>query len=283
MQKMSLDITYDSTFDGFLSVVFEIYRQRLDVGSITPDGRVGEAPDLFMQPFRVETSEDSARRLKRAIVNAASEDVLWMLDVVFRSEVVGVEMQILAYLRKLFAGLDPNYGRNIASTEMLPLYRIAQAVRREIGDMRGMVRFSKTDDGCYFAEIEPKYDIVTLLTDHFVRRFANERWAIYDSKRNYGVYYDGRAPQEVTIPNLSALKAGLPPDAIAQLWKDYYNSISIKERENPKLLRRCLPVRYWKHMPERDFSNQLSAVSPPSIRLPSSVAKANSFARLGHG
>lgn len=277
---MSLNISYDSTFDGFLSVVFEIYRQRLVVGNITPDRRAGEDADLFMQPFWVETSEDSARRLKRAIVNAASEDVLWMLDVVFRSEVEGVEMQMLSYLRKLLAGLDPNYGKNIASAEMLPLYKIAQAVRREIGDMRGMVRFSKTDDGCYFAEIEPKYDIVTLLTDHFLRRFVNERWAIYDSRRNYGVYYDGRSPQEVTIPNLKALKAGLPPDAITQLWKDYYNAISIKERENPRLLRRCLPVHYWKHMPERDFANQLSAHSPPQVSLPSNVAKANSLARL---
>lgn len=277
---MSLNISYDSTFDGFLSVVFEIYRQRLVVGNITPDRRAGEDADLFMQPFWVETSEDSARRLKRAIVNAASEDVLWMLDVVFRSEVEGVEMQMLSYLRKLFAGLDPNYGKNIASAEMLPLYKIAQAVRREIGDMRGMVRFSKTDDGCYFAEIEPKYDIVTLLTDHFLRRFVNERWAIYDSRRNYGVYYDGRSPQEVSIPNLKALKAGLPPDAITQLWKDYYNAISIKERENPRLLRRCLPVHYWKHMPERDFANQLSAHSPPQVSLPSNVAKANSLARL---
>lgn len=275
-----LSIQYDSTFDGFLSVVFEVYRQRLDVGAIVPNRRAGEATDLFLQPFWVETSEESARRLKRAIANAASSDVLAMLDIVFRSEEDGVEMKILTFLRKLFAGIDPNYGRNPASPEMLPLYRIAQSVRLEIADMRGMVRFSKTSDGTYFAEIEPKYDILEILTPHFRNRFANERWAIYDSRRNFGVYYDGHSAAEVTIPNLESVKAGMPPDTITQLWKDYYNAISIKERENPRLLRRCLPVRYWKHMPERDERNQLAAACPPQIMRPSDVAKANSFARI---
>jgi len=275
-----LSIQYDSTFDGFLSVVFEIYRQRLVVGNIVPDRIGGETTDLFMQPFWVETSDESARRLKRAIANAASEDVLKMLDIVFRSEAEGVEMKILAFLRKLFSGIDPNYGKNLASMEMLPLYRIAQSVRLEIADMRGMVRFCKTSDGTYFAEIEPKYDIVTLLTEHFRNRFVNERWAVYDSKRNYGVYYDGRAAVEVVVPNLEAVKSGMPPDNITQLWKDYYNSISIKERENPKLLRRCLPVRYWKHMPERDCANQLAAKGPPPVLRPSEVAKANSLLRI---
>ena len=86
-------------------------------------------------------------------------------------------------------------------------------------------------------------------------RFANERWAIYDSKRSYGVFYDGQDPAhrpvEMTIPNLEAVKAATRTDDMVRLWQDYYKSISIKERENPKLLRQNLPVRYWKHLPER--------------------------------
>lgn len=285
-----LSISYDSTFDGFLSVVFEIYRQRLSVGDIRPDRLEGTSEDLFMQPFWVETNSDSARRLKRAIVNAASEDVLYLLDTVFRSEESGVEMKMLAFLRKLFSGIDKNYGKNPTSEEMLPLYMIAQSVRREAGDMRGMVRFTKLEDGTYFAEIEPKYDIVTLLAGHFRSRFANERWAIYDSRRNYGIYYDGCGVMEVSVPDIKEVTAGLPPDSIKEMWKDFYKAISIKERENPKLLKRCLPVRYWKHLPEReaspatwlesDWINPKFTRSSPSTLLPSDVAKANSRAQV---
>lgn len=286
---MSLCIQYDSTFDGFLSVVFEVYRQRLAVADIRPDRTDDLTTDLFMQSFWIETNPESARRLKRAIVNASSQDVLSLLMVAFRSEESGVEMRMLAYLRKLFSGIDPNYGKNPTSEEMLPLYQIAQSVRREAGDMRGMVRFSKLEDGTYFSEIEPKYDIIPLMTSHFRSRFANERWAIYDSRRNYGAYYDGSCVMEVSVPDIRTVTAGLPPDEIAQMWKDFYRCISIKERENPKLLRRCLPVRYWKHLPEREVSSNswlesgwLSPSDPharngnPVISLPSEIAKANS-------
>ena len=249
-----LSISYDSTFDGFLSVVFEIYRQHLDVGEIHSDR--SEAPcNLFMQPFRVETSEESAQRLKRAIINQASNEILELLHVAFRSEEEGVEMKILAYLRKVFDGNDPHYAKNPTSDEMLPLFLIARAVRHEEGGMLGMVRFSKTADGTYFAEIEPKYDILEMMIGHFRGRFANEKWAIYDSKRGYGVYYDGHSPVEITIPNLKQVSASVSsPDEFVRLWQDYYKSIAIKERENPKLLRRCLPVRYWKHLPERQIA-----------------------------
>lgn len=250
-----LTIQYDSTFDGFLSVVFEIYRQRLDVGEICPDRRSeGSSTDLFMQPFRVETSQESARRLRRAIVNSAGQDILDMLDAAFRSEMPGIEMKLLAYLQRLFSGAYTGYARNPTSNEMLPLFKIAQAVRREVGGMLGMVRFSKTSDGTYFSEIEPKYDILEFMVGHFRGRFANERWAIYDSKRNFGVYYDGNAVSEVFIPSLDAITAGTPPDDITRLWKEYYDAIAIKERENPRLLRRCLPVHYWKHLPERQMA-----------------------------
>lgn len=290
---MSLFIQYDSTFEGFLSVVFEVYRQRLAVGDIRPDRCDDQTTDLFMQHFWVETNQESARRIKRAIVNAASGDVLSLLMVAYRSEDPGIEMRMLAYLRKLFSGIDPNYGKSPTSEEMLPLYRIAQSVRREAGDMRGMVRFSKLEDGTYFSEIEPKYDIIPLMTSHFRGRFANERWAIYDSKRNYGIYYDGSCVIEVAVPDIKKVTAGMQPDETTQLWKDFYKTIAIKERENPKLLKRCLPVRYWRHMPEREASPETwlesgwlnpkdgaaKGQSSP-FALPSETAKANSIRRV---
>lgn len=257
-----LSISYDSTFDGFLCVVFEIYRQHLDVGEILPDREDCTPSDLFLQPFRIETSEESAARLRRAISNQAGPEILTTLDVAFRSEAKGIEMKILAYLRKMFSGNDPSYARNPTSDEMLPIFMTARSVRREAGDMLGMVRFSRMPDGTYFSEIEPKYDILEMMVGHFRGRFANEKWVIYDSKRGFGVYYDGSAsgsqrhPVEIAIPDIRQVSAVSQTDDFVKLWQDYYRSIAIKERENPRLLRRCLPVRYWKHLPERQFSSK---------------------------
>lgn len=255
---MSIAIHYDSTFDGFLSAVFEIYRQHLNVSCFvaerTYEAEHEAAADLFAQPFHVETSEESAKRLKRAITNAASKDVLNLLETCFRSEDVNIEMNILAYLRKLFAGLDPNYGRNPSSLEMIPLITMARSVRREMDNMLGMVRFNKAPDGMYIAEIEPKYDILDMLIGHFRGRYPNGTWAIVDVKRGYGVYYENRKAHFVTVPDPSSISAHAPPDEFTRMWKSYYDTMAIKERLNPRLLRRCLPVRYWKHLPERSLS-----------------------------
>jgi len=249
---MSIAISYDSTFDGFLSAVFEIYSQRLDVERFVPDRESGAVADLFQQNFRVETSEDSSMRLRRAIVNAASEDVLQLLYTAFLSEEQGIEMKILAYLRKLFLMEDPNYGKNPASLEMLPLYKIAGSVRHEAGNMLGMVRFSKWRGDFYIAKIEPKYDILLLMEPHFCNRFANQKWIIYDAKRKYALLHDrAGAAKVVTLPDEESFIRAIQSDGITHLWQDYYNTIAIKERENPKLLKRCLPVRYWKNLPER--------------------------------
>ena len=275
---MSLAIHYDSTFDGFLSAVFEIYRQRLDVSSFVAERTYeteGESQsDLFAQPFHIETSEEYARRLKRAIVNAASNDVLNLLETCFRSEITGIEMNILAYLRKLFAGLEPNYGRNPTSLEMIPLITIARSVRHEVDGMLGMVRFNKAPDGMYIAEIEPKYDILDMLVGHFRGRLPNETWSIIDVKRGYGVYYENCRTHFVTAPDPATIAAHAPPDQFTQMWKSYYDTMAIQERINPRLLRRCLPVRYWKHLPERS----LGTYTPTP--LPSTVAKDNARASL---
>lgn len=36
-----------------------------------------------------------------------------------------------------------------------------------------------------------------------------------------------------------------------QLWKDYFNSINIKERQNVKLHVQYLPKRYWRYLNEK--------------------------------
>lgn len=256
---MSLLISYDSSFDGFLSAVFEIYRQRLDVGDFLPerpyDPDSSATFDLFLQPFHVETVADSARRLRRAIVNMAGADILDLLETAFRSEERGVEMKIFAYLRKLFAGDEPGFNRNPTSKEMLPLFLLARAVRHEAGGMLGMVRFNKAPDGLYVAEIEPKYDILEMIVGHFRGRFPTGRWAIVDVLRCYGVFYDGHNTEYMEFADPDTLSRSIaqnaPPDAFTRMWKSYYDTMAIKERLNPRLLRRCLPVRYWKHLPER--------------------------------
>ena len=81
-------------------------------------------------------------------------------------------------------------------------------------------------------------------------------------------------------------------DSVARMWKSYYDSMAIKERLNPELLRRCLPVRYWKHLPERQVDASSLVIGGRNsekrgdnglggANLPSAVAQGRSLA-LSH-
>ena len=56
--------------------------------------------------------------------------------------------------------------------------------------MEAFVRFQLTKDGLYYCIIQPDYNVLPLISNHFEKRYADQRWLIYDSRRKYGIYYD---------------------------------------------------------------------------------------------
>jgi hypothetical protein len=61
--------------------------------------------------------------------------------------------------------------RHPLASEVLPLLKAAEAVKREQHRFLGFVRFQKTEEGLLFAEIEPQYDVLLLLVKHFRHRY----------------------------------------------------------------------------------------------------------------
>jgi probable DNA metabolism protein len=39
-------------------------------------------------------------------------------------------------------------------------------------------------------------------------------------------------------------------EAYRNLWRNYFDSMAIKERTNPRCQRNLMPARYWKNLPE---------------------------------
>ena len=87
---------------------------------------------------------------------------------------------------------------------------------------------------------------------------------IYDEQRKYGLYNDLKEIHEVSIePNQIdrkiengasqnfQLELDEQEELYDQLWKDYFNSINIKERQNVKLHVQYLPKRYWRYLNEK--------------------------------
>ncbi len=82
-------------------------------------------------------------------------------------------------------------------------------------------------------------------------------WVIYDHKRRYGIYYNTQQTSFITFSSENPLNQ-LPKNILEekevdyqQLWKDYFQSVNIPERQNMKLHLRQVPKRYWKYLTEK--------------------------------
>lgn len=125
---------------------------------------------------------------------------------------------------------------------------------RELHAYKGLLRFKEIQDNFLFAEFEPNNDILELLTYHFKNRLRNEKFVIYDKKRNKcAIYVDYDLAfydvQEIFKEESDEEKM------FEDCWIEFYNSVGIKERQNLKLMQNNMPKRYWKYLPEKNKIN----------------------------
>jgi DNA polymerase len=121
-------------------------------------------------------------------------------------------------------------------------------VNRDMHKMKAFVRFREVavDEGTvYVAWFEPDHDIVTRVAPFFVRRFTGMRWSLLTPSRT--AHWDG----ETLAFGPGASRADAPSgDALEDLWRTYYSSIFNPARLKVDAMRREMPVKYWKNLPE---------------------------------
>ena len=142
---------------------------------------------------------------------------------------------------------------------VLYISQLARKVGREKHRMEAFVRFQLTKDNIYFANIEPDFDVLPLISKHFRNRYADQQWLIYDVKRGYGIFYNLEGVEIVSL-NLEEIHFNRTRKSKAftnmeynyqDLWNNYFKSTNIKSRINRKLHTQHVPKRYWKYLSEK--------------------------------
>ena len=247
---------YDKSFEGLLTAVFEAY-----VSKKFPDVLLGEnevAPLFCDEIVDILTDEARSSRVWKGLERRISHSALYTLPDCWLSELPEVDMLIFRYIRKAFDAKE-SIELNFGDPDVLELSKIWRHVQKERERVLQFVRFQKTADGIYFSCLEPAYNVLPITLSHFIDRFHDQRWIIYDAKRDYGFYYDLKEVTEIHLDDKQWNSNGIIAESVAdtdellfqQLWKGYFDSMTIKERVNPKLHRRNLPVRFWKYLPEK--------------------------------
>ena len=198
-------------------------------------------------------------RVWKGLQKRLSAMALSVITVTWLSELPETDMLLFRYIRKAIDAprtVELNFG----DPDVLEVSKVWKKVTNERLRVIQFLRFQKAVDGTFFAAVKPVYNVLPLTLAHLKDRFADQRWLLYDLKREYGYYYDLKEATEVRFEEKDAhLLSGLLGEELMdadeklfqQMWKTYFQSIAIKERLNPKLHRQHMPARFWKYMPEK--------------------------------
>ncbi|NNE32887.1 MAG: DNA metabolism protein [Winogradskyella sp.] len=246
---------YDGTFDGFLTAVFHVFEFKLKTVNI--QNECVQQHGLFSENETITTDEKKANRVWVGLKKQLSVRGRFQLYYAFLSEKEGIENVLLDYIRYAFT--KTNADKDFAHPSVLKVAQIAKMVGREKHRMEAFVRFKLTQDEIYFANIEPDFNVLPLIEKHFKRRYADQKWMIYDIKRHYGLFYnldkveiiEMQFPEHFDFTKTSTDIFAAQEFEFQTLWQDYFKATNIKSRKNMKLHIRHVPKRYWKYLSEK--------------------------------
>ena len=248
--------TYDGSFEGLLTVVFEAYERKAWPTAIEQEQLA--QPGIFGTTIAVTSDDEKAGRVWKGLKQRLSASALKELYYTYLWEQPGFEQVIFSYIKLAFDNTESIEG-NYTAPCVLQVQQAAKQLHREKHRMEAFVRFQKTADELYYAHIEPDFNVLPVIIAHFTKRYADQRWAIYDTRRRYGAYYDLQTTSFITLDAVPRKGMGLLPESALmpeeqtyqQLWQVYFDHVNIPERKNPKLHLRHIPKRYWKYLSEK--------------------------------
>ena len=258
-------VLYEPSFEGWLSAVFYVYASRLqDHEYLQLIDQNRYVPSLITQSTSVTTDEDKAERvlvkLNKLLGRSGMRHVLWG----FLSEKDNIGTILFQVVKYAIDYPDRHIMDDLGNLDVLELVQTVKSVGREKHRMEAFVRFEHTTDDIYFARVEPDFNVLPLIGEHFRQRYQDQHWAIYDLVRGYGIYYDkskstpSRPAALQTITDLDDAVLRNPTSIHSEdeqryqkFWQGYFTNVNIKERKNPRLHKQYLPQRYWKYLSEK--------------------------------
>lgn len=240
-----LAYTYDGSFAGFLTCVFESYTHKeLPVCFSTPAD-----PRISLWPERaVETDEARAGRVYRSLSMRISQEAQSWVARGFLTCMPEKERRLYDFIRMGYRA-GPVATRDLTDPRVVPLANALTHLKGEVHLLRGFVRFSELE-GILVAEIEPKNRVLPLLRPHFCGRYSGERFVIYDRTYREALFYEPGRWAIVPLEEFHVEAAGQEELNYRRMWRRFYDTIAIEGRYNPKCRMTHMPKRYWGMMTE---------------------------------
>lgn len=210
---------------------------------------------LFCQYKTVVETEHKSQKLQRMLKRYLGYNAYWeILHALLSAEATkGTEvfhvMQTARNIPDSHKIMD-----HLGAREVAKVFAFSRNVSNEAHMYEEFIRFRELRNGLLFSEIAPKSQILTCIAEHFSDRFPLENWVIYD--KTHKVFLVHKMRKKWMLVWGEELKMDFSADVSSDeeiysgLWKEFFSSVSIRERENPVCQKNHLPVRFRKNMTE---------------------------------
>ena len=249
---------YDGSFDSLLCCVFDSYIHR----EIPMDIVTDDSPQtLLYQTRHISPDSKKSDRIFASIRNKMGKDAEYLIRIAFLCNLSEKSIKIYDFIR---LGYEHGFRvcNMLADETVSSIHNMVKAVQNEKHMLLGFVRFSEYN-GCLVAVIEPKHFVLPLMKGHFCARFSGEQFMIYDKTHKVALIYHPYEAKMIEIESLELPCEDVVEEQYRRLWTQYYNTITIKERENLTCRMNHMPKRFWTHLTELQPENN----KPKEIKI----------------
>jgi probable DNA metabolism protein len=238
-------LLYDGSFEGFLSLIYEVYYKKLrpkKIYKILPNEMIFEEIKI------IETKEENYQKVLEAIKAKFSKAQVQKILNIFMCDSKDFEMALLEYI--ILGFKEPKQLNNINNSCVFYLNSLEKELFKNVHKTYAFIRFEELEDGCLYGKIQCRFNVVYFLAKHFLKRFNNQNFIIHDINRKLAFIKidENYSIQEVSFfeqPNHSQNE-----DKFQKLWKSFFTGVTIKERINLKLQQKLVPLIYRTFMNE---------------------------------
>ena len=251
---------YDGSLDGMLSCVFESYeRHELPAAILGPR----QEQYMLFETRLVPSDQQKADRVLKGLCAAAGSRASEMAQLVHLTCLPEKELAALRFVR-LAMKAGPRTLSMLADYRVNTLTRAVRSLQMEAHHLTGFLRFNEAQDGTLAALITPRNDVLPLLDAHFSDRLPEERFIIYDRTRLKALMHLPGISRTVDVNEIRMPALCQKELDIQMMWRRFHQTVAIEGRNNPRLQRNNLPLRFRPDMTE--FSGE--ATMPKGAILP---------------
>ena len=245
--------TCADNFESMMTCIYDAWSARLGHSNIQLKIEPVLQTELFCDYVHVDADSEKVAKIVQAIrakISFSAYQMVFSAAMSFREDKLDCIYRFLV--------LAFHYGNGVLNMLQEPavtaIFELNRKVNNEAHFFREFARFSAIGDNSLVCHIEPKCNILTFLAPNFADRMPSENWIIIDDTRHLAIVQP--ADEDFYLTSLSDeefdtfLQSKQQGDEFIDLWKGFFKSISIKERESYRRQRTMMPLWYRKNVTE---------------------------------